>query len=525
MSNTRHAKDGQPHDQGFCSSAEYERGLLGNLVAMRCETLPSGDQAIVQALQLFSWQSGGLDRVASELLDGFSDRFCTPSMAKLGVKGIYNAGQIRKIRSEFKCEALPAVFSEPPALLLQGEQTDTEIFMLPQVPDERFDPYGRGRDRAERAHEYAKLEASLRPTSYPAPGVNDLFQKAARAELPGFLRRLCIDPSIEFRQIAPWWCPDLICCLKDYIVSRSKPAALLVETEISRQVFGALDYCLETGEMPFVQGLAGLGKSFAAKTWCEMHPGQARYVQVPSNNDDASFVRRVAEAYGVSSGLSMKLTQIRERVERTARSSSLVLCLDEGHYLLPQDYRARKRPSRITWIMNEFVNYGVRVAIFATPQFEADKAVIQKRTGWNWDQFDRRIGAPIILPQELPEKELEAVAKAHFAEGSDESIEALVGYAMFSKSQIAGIEHIVKRARFEAAQAGKAKAAFADIKRAIERRMAIDGQPSLATRPSRRRMTGGFAQPAKPERPDSRREIAPPALITEAERSTTPALC
>jgi len=41
--------------------------------------------------------------------------------------------------------------------------------------------------------------------------------------------------------------------------------------------------------LTLIEGLAGMGKTFSAKVWCEQHPGQARYVQVPTTTDDASF--------------------------------------------------------------------------------------------------------------------------------------------------------------------------------------------------------------------------------------------
>jgi hypothetical protein len=62
--------------------------------------------------------------------------------------------------------------------------------------------------------------------------------------------------------------------------------------------------------------------------------------------------------------------------------------------------------------------------------------------------------------------------------GADrDCLKALVGYAMFSKSQLAGIDHIVKRARFEAQKAGR-EVTLADVKSAIERRLPVDPEAS-----------------------------------------------
>src|SRR6266496_5506037 len=104
MSNTRHSKAGTPpREQGFCSSVEIDRGLLGNTVALRCSILAEAvDREFFFALQYLSWQPGGLDKVASDLIARFPDHICTPTMRKIGAKEsqTYTAEQTKAVRSE-----------------------------------------------------------------------------------------------------------------------------------------------------------------------------------------------------------------------------------------------------------------------------------------------------------------------------------------------------------------------------------------------------------------------------------------
>jgi len=469
MSSTRHVPPGSRTKQSaFCSSVEYDRGLLANIVANRAADLSPADVHLLFALQHFSWQPGGLDKVAADLIAGYGHELATPAMRKFGTRPgqIYNASHVKQVRAEIP----GGEFN----YLLQGE--DDPVSFL-DVPDEPSDPVVRytGEWEGEQRAAIAKIksDAAKHPASYPAAQFVEVCRKAA-GQLADNLAELCLNPEIEVEG-GPWWFPNLIATLRHYVAARcQKLPATFVETEIVRLVTRALDYALETRELVMIYGDSGLGKSEAVKAWCGAHPGQARYVQVPPHLDNISFFRGIAEAYGVSSALSLKSVDLRERVGKVARAAGLALVFDEGHNLLCQDDRCRKRPTRISWIMTELVNYGVPVVICATPQFESEKANIQKRTGWNWDQFDRRIGYPEVLPKELSLAEMESVARAHFPEGDAACIKALVGYGIFSNSKLAGIAHILKRARFEVKCAGRSKVTIDDIQAAIRKRMPVD---------------------------------------------------
>lgn len=132
--------------------------------------------------------------------------------------------------------------------------------------------------------------------------------------------------------------------------------------------------------------------------------------------------------------------------------------------------------------MNEFVNYGVPVAICVTPQFAEDKARIQERTGWSWEQFDGRIGHRAALETILPIDDLKAVARVHLPDVTAEAILTVAKYAEASSSYVAGIEHVAKRARHESTRAGRERVSLADIAAAIRSRRPLDGIGGTVTR-------------------------------------------
>ena len=118
--------------------------------------------------------------------------------------------------------------------------------------------------------------------------------------------------------------------------------------------------------------------------------------------------------------------------------------------------------------MTALVNYGVSVALVTTPQFTRAQKVVEKRTHWASEQFIGRIAHYQKLPDGLNEHDLKAVARSLLPEGDRKSIETLVAYAQASAKYLAGIEAVVRRARFLATKENRTKVLFADIKEAIQ---------------------------------------------------------
>jgi hypothetical protein len=251
-----------------------------------------------------------------------------------------------------------------------------------------------------------------------------------------------------------------------------------VRTEIGRKVHDTLDYALETRCMVLIDGLARTGKTFATKHWCDLHPGEARYVQVPSTNDRKTFFRAIALSLGVSVNLKSKAQELQERVEDVLQRGDLLVVFDEASFLWPNTNLREAMPERIQWVMTALVNYGVPVAMIATPQFFRTQRLIEQRTCWTAEQFTGRIGHYESLPGSLSEQDLAAVARVLLPEGDKKSIVALVLYAQASGKYLAGIESAVRRARFLARHDGRNAVVFGDIKSAV--RSVIPSDAALA---------------------------------------------
>jgi hypothetical protein len=405
MSSTRHAAPGSGFNQErYASSLEDESRLLANLVARRCQAAEC--RAEVEAIMFIQWhshQEGGLKPLAraleKQLLAG------DPAYVKHRREWPQEMEDVRAMISSEPARTAPArrtVAGDP----RPGEDEDA---ICEALMDFCLNP---------RSLLWDRLGASM-----PLVEVVNQAQSAHREEC----------------------------------------GRAIVKTEIARQVMECLDYALGTSSLVLIEGDPRTGKSFAAKNWCRRRPGIVRYVQVPSSNDEKAFHRKIAEAVGVSCSASKKGLEIRERVEIAVQGLKLMLVLDEAHYLWPQVNTRVARPKRINWIMTELVNYGVPVALISTPQFTSDQQRVEKNTGWTSGQFIGRIAHYRQLPGLLSKSDLEAVARFHLPEGSDKSIQYLARYAEFSKSYVAGIEHVVRRARFEANLAGDDRVKFSHL--------------------------------------------------------------
>jgi hypothetical protein len=220
--------------------------------------------------------------------------------------------------------------------------------------------------------------------------------------------------------------------------------------------------------MVILDGLARTGKTFSAKAWCQLRPGQARYVQVPSSSDDIGFFRAIAKSLGVSINQNSKAQQLRDRIEDTLQRGKLAVVFDEAHYCWPQSNYREAMPARINWIMTALVNQGVPVALVTTPQFMRAQTAVERKSLWTSEQFIGRIGDYKRLPDSLSETDLTAVARKLLPEGCPRCIETLVVYAQGSAKYLAAIESAVRRARYDAQKEGRAKVVFADVRDAIK---------------------------------------------------------
>jgi len=488
MSSTRRATGNGPlRQERFASSPEFERGLMANLVATRCSVLDRAeDRELIWFLQLLSHKGGGLKKLAAEFCQRYPQHLATDSMRRIGNKPgqVYSASQVRAVRAE--------------------------------IPDARFD--------YPLAGEFDLDSESLSPShreSYPASIFAERCRMAAADGLEKHLACLCLDPALSVADGHPWYFPRLVSTLRGFQPEWTTGQNLVAITSIGTQVFDALDYALESRRLVLIDGQARIGKTFAAKAWCAAHPGRARYIEVPSTNDDIGFYRAIAMGLGVSVALRSKAQELRQRIEETLQAGDLAVVFDEAHYLWPQSHYRAATPGRVNWLMTALVNRGVPTALLTTPQFMRSQKETETRTCWTSEQFIGRIGHYEKLPGVLTAADLEAVAHALLPDGDALSIEALVLYAQSSAKYLAGIETAVCRAQFIAQREQRTKMTFADIKRAIRENVipsdsTFAGAMQAVAAPARKR---ALRVPAIPLQPDFMvRHLMPVAGRSEASR-------
>ena len=454
MSSTRTAKDDSKfHQARYASSPEFERGLLANLVAKRCALIDdAADRELIWFIQYLSHQAGGLAAMVKELCAKFSDRIKTEAMAEMNLKPgkICDANQVRKLR---------AGMDHSSGFLLRGEVQDMfdGCVAVADEPDSSFN---------ERAWELKRDSAAKNPTSYAADSFFNYCKYAAADGLEKKLGEICLDPQSSL-YTGPWYFPRLIETLREYkseFVSRKSVG--VVVTALGKKVCDTLDYTAYSRGLTLMQGEARTGKSFSARTWCDQHPGLARFIEVPASNDERSFFRALARGLGLGNFLNYKAAEIRERVESVLLTGSIILVLDEAQRLWPQKNYRYGFPNRIVWVMT-MANAGVSICMVSTPQFiETQKAV--ERTGWNSAQLTGRISHYEPLPVDLSHDDLIAVAKSVLPEADAQVLRALAVYARTSSRYLAAIDSISKRARYIAMRDGRDVANAVDVRRAMQ---------------------------------------------------------
>lgn len=456
MSSTRKAETGSPFRQErYASSAQLERGLMANLVAARCETLDCAeDRELIYFLQLLSHREGGLKKLAADLAAFAPENIGTASMVEFKTRGKnYNRHQVAAIREE-----IPHKFERFP---LRGEIESYPI----------ADSLGLNPGEEELAAE--KLKADRHPECYPVATFVEICLSATRMNLETGLKELCLNPALSLsadgNQFHLWYFQDIVGTLRRYKANWiAQRRAELVVTELGQKVYDTLDFAVETRCLTLIDGFARTGKTFAAKAWCDANPGRARYVQVPSTNDEMGFYRAIAKALGVSINLNSKAQELRQRIEEVLQRGHLAVVFDEAHYIWPNTNLRDAVPTRLTWIMTALVNYGVPVSLVTTPQFLRTQKAIERKSNWTSEQFIGRIGHYEKLPDSLAESDLNKVAAALLPEGDSRTREILVRYAQGSAKYLAGIESVVRRARYLAEKAGRSEVGKSDIKRAVQ---------------------------------------------------------
>ena len=209
-----------------------------------------------------------------------------------------------------------------------------------------------------------------------------------------------------------------------------------------------------------------MGKSAAARNWCEQRPGVARYIETPAVEDERGFYSAIAEELGIPRGVAYNGQQTSLRIIDVLKTSRLTLVLDEAQRLWPQRVRPAQTPMRLLWLTT-LVNAGVPVGLIALPEFFRLQRALVKASGWSDAQFNRRLSMVKELPVQISETDLRRVACYRMPEGSADCHELLVRYAQASKINLSAVTETLRAARFLARKDGRNEATFADLQDAI----------------------------------------------------------
>jgi hypothetical protein len=339
---------------------------------------------------------------------------------------------------------------------------------------------------------------------YPKASFSNCPTYIARGDWPGYIERelekICLDPDYQPTNdmLALWEAVDGY--RTNWIEQRSKG---VVQTEIGKQIADALTYAHQARTTVVINGDPGLGKSFAARQFCELSGGLMRYVGLRSTTGFSSFLREICKALGLASNLNLKAQVLDERIQNALASGDLSLCFDEAHYLWPQGRLRCAYPAKLNWIMTTLCNMGVPVAFVTTPQWYTAQAELERQTAWSSAQLKGRIGHVQSLPKELSAADLRKVTASIFPGADDGMITTLVNCSELSAENLRPIDAISKRAAYLAQKGGREIPNKADVQQAIKDNpvslyLAQEKPTADTPAPAPRVHRGGFAARPRP---------------------------
>ncbi len=459
MSSTRHAKPGAPLSQErYMSSPEFAevQGVNGVAVTAKARLcLDPADKRLLFWLQAMSLREGGVPRMVRELLELFPERIGTPTMHRLGLFGDKRAsGQV--------LETVLCELGDTSAILRESNGYEPRMNLV-KTGTELVDMC---LDRASRL-EWAIFDVCLNPAVWPAEPGQGVGSKQRMGEgldegsAPPAVDRAWAAGGAIFRDL-----PGALAQWQE----RAAESAIsgCAKTKTFEHVMEALDFCLQTRSMVVVEGPSRIGKSTAAKSWCEQHLGDARYVSLTGICHKTGFFRLLSRALGLACSFKTKSTEMQSRVEDTLQRSGLMLVIDEAHFLWPQNARIYSGPELVDWIDTAFCNYNAPIALVSTPQFSFCKRQAVQQTGWNARQFELRVKRHSKLPESVSEADLAAVAKTMLPGAASPIIKVLVGYALLSKRYLQAIVDTVDEAKIIARKSGRDTVEVVDIKQALD---------------------------------------------------------
>jgi hypothetical protein len=410
-------------------------------------------------LQHESMQPGGLNKFVDDMLTQVPSRFGTFTMREFRDSELTTNAKLdiwEEIPARFRPEGSPRTPNE-----VEAEWTVEVMLSRDSLRDYSTGP------KVERK----QLDQFLKPWDMEA--FRKICERAARENLPQYLAEICTQGNQGFQELGGahrrlWFISDPIAAVFEMMDRRAQRVSQrLAMTEVSKKVFDALDYAHQERAMVRIEGDSRFGKTESVRAWCDMRPGCARLVSVPSSNSLADLHKRIAEALGMDVSYGSRTQRLRERVEFVMRHSGLFLVLDEAAFLVPQNYTPATAPARINWVRTELVDRGLPLALVVTPQtFLPMMNKFVRRTGYTAEQFFGRNARTVSLPAVLDVEDLVAVARIHFPELSDSHLEIVARLAGIAQNYLHAVEAIAKLSRHVARREGHKRVTVGDIETA-----------------------------------------------------------
>ncbi len=249
-------------------------------------------------IQWASWQHGGLEALARDIVATMGEHIGTPRMRATQVPKVYTVEDCVQICREIPDRFLPKeVFSRHWRILCPETEFIDHTGFGPRPFD--WDPAGLIRD--------FNRDLCWRTCA-------DSFIQ----EMPRRLEELCTVPGQSFRDShgklseRDWMVDSLRDTLTQYMERRARDIAQRVAfTEITKQVWEALDYALETRSLVHIDGDPRIGKTESIETRSLMYPGRFRMVKTPCSNSDGDFFKAIAIALGIDP----RSTKLKDQVE------------------------------------------------------------------------------------------------------------------------------------------------------------------------------------------------------------------
>lgn len=509
MSSTRRVKAGEPRRQnGWASATEYDvlRGINGTAVAFKAALQDDPDKRqLLYFLQALSLRDGGTKRIARELVEMFPERIGTPTMIKIGCKP--GKRLTKEQYADIRDELHGRDYSEEWDAILGRE---TEVKKLATPPEKAaHELCAECQDRCGNLGDFIEELCCDPKMEFGAPdderrayrGIVGIVLDDARHALennPHIARErphleTALDKKNDFRVAQVSYFHDVLGALFEFQRRHAERVrADFVETSISKIVFDAVDYALDTGRSALIEGNSGFGKTTALKAKVNMHLGQMRYHQLTGITTRTNFFRGLAKTLGVAGGGGMSSGKIQARVEEFLKRTKLMLVIDEGQYLWPQGKRIESHPELINWLNTSCYNEDVPFLISATKQFTLRRQLIERQTDWSSEQSRRRTRKVFPLPDAPTTDDLRAVARKLLDGLGEPAVEFVVGYAMASRGFFQTITDAIEDAQLIAKRAGRDRITAKDLQVAVKEWRApsdaalqrvFDSEPTKARRP------------------------------------------